>query len=80
MIKLFGLGYVNKYPHPDEETKSLRIEALTAHYEMFIQLAKAIKDKDEKSFFLILSDTNRKEMLEKYGFFQFLIKKQFSIC
>jgi hypothetical protein len=83
MIKLFGLGYVNKYPHPDEDTKNLRIEVLTAHYETFIQLAKVmekfINDGNQKPLFLFLSDKNRKEMLEKYGFFQFLIKKQFSI-
>jgi hypothetical protein len=80
MIKLFGLGYVDTYPHPDEETKNLRIDVLIAHYETFIQLAKAINNQDKKSFVLILSDKNRKEMLEKYGFFQFLIKNQFSVC
>jgi hypothetical protein len=52
---------------------------LTAHYEIFIELAKAINEQDKKSFALILSNKNRKEMLEKYGFFQFLINKQFSI-
>ena len=80
MIKLFGLGYVHKDIHPDEETKNLRVDVLIAHYETFIQLAQAIDAKDEKSFFLILQDQNRKEELEKYGFFQFLSKKQFFIC
>lgn len=80
MIKLFGLGYVNKYPHPDEETKSLRIDVLRLHYETFIQLAKAINDNDQKSCALILNDKNRIEMLKKYGFFQFLRNKQFSVC
>ena len=80
MIKLFGLGYVNEAIHPNEKTKSLRLDVLTAHYETFIQLAKAVADEDKKSLALILRDENRKEMLKKYGFFQFLIKKQFSIC
>ena len=79
MIKLFGLGYVHKDIHPDEEAKKLRLDVLIAHYETFIHLAEAIMDNDEKSFVLILRDKNRKEMLEKYGFFQFLMKKQFSI-
>jgi hypothetical protein len=79
MIKLFGLGYVDTHPHPNEKTKNLRIDVLTAHYEIFIELAKAINEQDKKSFALILSNKNRKEMLEKYGFFQFLINKQFSI-
>lgn len=81
MIELFGLGYIHKYSHPEphKETLKLRVDVLTEHYETFIELAKAINEKNEKSFFLILSDVNRKAMLEKYGFFQFLIKKQFSI-
>jgi len=79
MIKLFGLGYVHKDIHPDEETKTLRVDILTAHYETFIELAQAINNKDKKSFALILQDENRKEMLEKYGFFQFLLKKQFDV-
>jgi hypothetical protein len=82
MINLFGLGYIHKYNHPEphEETKKFRVDILTAHYETFINLAIAIKENDKKSFALILSDENRKNMLEQYGFFQFLIKKQFSIC
>lgn len=80
MIKLFGLGYIHKDIHPDEDAKKLRLDVLLLHYETFIELAKAINDKDEKSFALILRDKNRKELLEKYGFFQFLMKKQFSVC
>ncbi len=80
MIKLFGLGYVHENIHPDEKIKKLRLDVLTAHYEIFIQLATAINDNNKKSFALILKDKNRKEVLEKYGFFQFLITKQFSIC
>lgn len=79
MIRLFGLGYVHKDVHPDEETKNLRVDILIAHYEIFIELAQAIKDNNKKSFVLIMKDNNRKEQLEKYGFFQFLLKKQFLI-
>ncbi len=79
MIKLFGLGYIHKNIHPDKETKNLRVDILTSHYETFIQLAQVIKNKDKKSFALIMSDKNRKEELQKYGFFQFLLKKQFHI-
>ena len=79
MIKLFGLGYVDKDVHPDEKTKKLRVDILIAHYEVFIKLAQAIKDKDKKSAALILQDKNRKEELKKYGFFNFLSEDQFLI-
>lgn len=85
MIKLFGLGYVDEYHHPkpSKETKKLRVDVLTAHYETFIELAttieKAITNGDKKSLALFLRDENRKEILEKYGFFHFLMKKQFSV-
>jgi len=79
MITLFGLGYIHKNIHPDEETKQLRVDILTTHYETFIELAQAIKNKDKKSAALILLDENRKEMLEKHGFFQFLLKNQFNV-
>mgnify|MGYP000028694250 CR=1 FL=1 len=79
MINLFGLGYVHENIHPDEEAKELRVDILTTHYETFIKLAQAIKNKDKKLAALILLDKNRKEMLEKHGFFQFLLTKQFYI-
>lgn len=80
MIQLFGLGYIHKSIHPDKKTKNLRVDILTAHYETFIQLAQAIKDNDKKSLSLILKEKNRKKELEKYGFYQFLLKNQFLIC
>ena len=80
MIKLFGLGYVHKDIHPDEGSKSTRLDVLRLHYVVFIELAQAIKDNNKKALALILQDKNRKEMLKKYGFFQFLMEKQFSIC
>jgi len=79
MINLFGLGYVHKNIHPNEKTKQLRVDILTAHYETFIELAQAIHDGDKKSFALIMSKKNRAEELKKYGFFRFLLKKQFRI-
>lgn len=79
MIKLFGLGNVHKDIHPDEDSKALRLDVLRLHYETFIELAQAIKGNDKKGFTLILMDENRKEMLKKYGFFDFLMKEQFSI-
>lgn len=80
MITLFGLGYTQHDIHPDEETKKLRIDVLTAHYEVFIKLAQAINDKDKKAAALILQDKNRKIALEKYGFWEPLWAKEFFIC
>lgn len=80
MINLFGLGYIHKNIHPDEETKKLRVDILTLHYETFIELAQAVHDKNEKSIALIMRDKNRSEGLKKYGFFQFVLNKQFHIC
>ena len=79
MIKLFGLGYVHKDIHPDEDSKALRLDVLRLHNLVFIELAQAIRDNNIKALALILQDKNRKEMLKKYGFFEFLKKKQFSI-
>ena len=79
MIRLFGLGYIHKNIHPDKEAKNLRVDILTAHYETFIELARAIKDNNKKSFSLILKAKNRKKELEKYGFYHFLLNKQFCI-
>ena len=77
MIQLFGLGYIHKDIHPNEETKNLRLDILTAHYETFIQLAQDLQDGNKKSAALFLKD--RKEELKKYGFYQFLMKKQFHV-
>jgi hypothetical protein len=79
MIKTFGLGYCEKYPHPNNDAKICRINILTKHYTTFIEMAKAIDEKNQKALALILSDQNRKNELEKYGFFRFMIKKQFTI-
>ena len=80
MITLFGLGFIHRVTHPDEETKQLRVDILTTHYETFIELAHAIHDGNKKAFALIMIDENRSEGLRKYGFFQFLLKNQFVIC
>jgi len=79
MIKTFGLGYCEKYPHPNNDAKVCRIDILTKHYTAFIEMAKAIDENNPKALALILSNQNRKNELEKYGFFIFLIKKQFKI-
>lgn len=79
MITLFGLGFIHRVTHPDEETKKLRVDILTTHYETFIELAHAIHDGNKKAFALIMRDENRSEGLRKYGFFQFLLNKQFHI-
>jgi len=79
MIKTFGLGYCSTYPHPNDDVKICRIDILTKHYTTFIEMAKAIDEKNQKALALILSNQNRKNELEKYGFFNFMIKKQFSI-
>lgn len=79
MIKMFGLGYCNKYSHPNTEIKSCRIDILTTHYTTFIEFAKEIEKDDDKSLALFLKDTNRINELKKYGFFKFIGRKQFKI-
>ncbi len=83
MIKLFGLGYCYKDIHPNDKPnkniKECRIDILTKHYNTFIELAKAINDKNKKAMALILKNKNRSDELKKYGFFNFIMKKQFSI-
>ncbi|MBN2782339.1 MAG: hypothetical protein JXQ66_03765 [Campylobacterales bacterium] len=78
MIKTFGLGYCESYPHPNDNAKVCRIEILTKHYNTFVEFAKEIKKQDQKSLALFLKDKNRIEELKKYGFFQFIVKKQFN--
>jgi hypothetical protein len=77
MIKMFGLGYCNKYIHPSDEAKNCRVEILTKHYTIFIEFAKARKNK--KTLALFLRDKNRITELKKYGFFRFIIKEQFTL-
>lgn len=88
MIKLFGLGNCHKDIHPKEEVmiedtaisvQECRIDILTKHYTTFIELAKAVNDKNKKAFALIMSNKNRKKEFEQYGFYQFIMKKQFRI-
>ncbi|MEA1953717.1 MAG: hypothetical protein U9O24_04950 [Campylobacterota bacterium] len=77
MIDLFGLGNCHKDIHPNKEIKECRIDILTKHYIIFIDLAKARGNK--KSLALFLKDENRINELKKYGFFQFIMKNQFVI-
>ncbi len=79
MIELFGLGYCHKDIHPSHEIKECRIDILSKHYSTFLELAIAINNKDKKAYTLILKNKNRKKELEEYGFYKFIIKKQFSI-
>ena len=83
MIKLFGLGYCHKDIHPNDKpnknTKECRVDILTKHYSTFIELAKAINSKNKKAYALILRNKNKKKELEKYGFYNFIMQKQFTI-
>ncbi len=79
MIKLFGLGSCHNDIHPDSKSKECRIDILRQHYAIFKEIAQAISDRNEKSLALILKDKNRHEELQKYGFYKFLQKNQFSI-
>lgn len=79
-IKLFGLGYCNKYEHPNEKVKSCRIDILSKHYRSFIKLAEIIDSNNRFEFALFIKDAKNKfDELKKYGFFVFLMKKQFTI-
>jgi len=93
MIKIFGLGYCHKNPRKDtrkernletDEMETIfvqecRVDILTKHYTTFIKLAQSIQNKDKKAYALIISNKNRKKELESYGFYNFIMKKQFSI-
>jgi len=78
-IRFFGLGKCHKQEPKDSE-KSLckafdeRILTLASHYDALYELAKAIDE--EKDFEEILQNNPR---LVEYGFFRFLIHKQFKI-
>jgi len=78
-IEFFGLGKCHKQEPKDNE-KSLckafdeRIYTLALHYDALYDLAKAIKE--ERDFDEILKDNPK---LMEYGFFRFLIHKQFKI-
>ena len=78
MIKMFGLGYCEKYTHPSNEVKQCRVEILTQHYNTFIELARATS-KSKRDLALFFRDKNRITELKKYGFFNFIMKNQFTI-
>jgi hypothetical protein len=54
---------------------------LRKHYNNFIELAKevnkAVETKNKKSLSLFLQKDNRQKELQKYGFYKFILKKQF---
>lgn len=77
MIKLFDLGYCHKNVNSSNQVKGCRIDILAKHYKTFIGLAKSSSNK--KTLFLFLKDKNRIDELKKYGFFGFIMKKQFVI-
>jgi len=78
-INFFGLGKCHKL-EPKAGKKVLcenfenRVFTLAKHYEALIRLAKAIQD--EKDFEELINENPK---LVEYGFFRFLINKQFSI-
>ena len=63
--------------------KGCRIDILTKHYGTFIELAKevkkAVETRNQKSLKEFLKNKNRKKDLERYGFYRFIIKNQFTI-
>lgn len=63
--------------------KACRVDILNKHYGIFIELAKevkqAIKTKNNQPLLRFLKEKNRKQDLEKYGFYRFIMKNQFSI-
>ena len=77
MIKLFGLGYCDKAKYPNDSAKICRINLLREHFDMFYPLAKALDSKDQLEITNIL--VNHKDRLKQYGFYDFLVKKQFKI-
>lgn len=90
-IKMFSLRYCNEdscqykrteWNQEKKENESINVtqvsnHILREHYRNFIELSKARSNK--KSLALFFKDENRKKELEKYGFFRFIMKEQFSI-
>jgi len=78
-IRFFRLGMCHKN-EPKTSKKGLykdfecRVLSLAEHHEVLIELAKAIEE--EKDFEELLNDNPK---LMEYGFFRFLINKQFEI-
>jgi len=79
MIELFGLGYCHKDIHPTKEVKKCRVDILTKHYSLFIDIVKAINDNNKKSLAIIYKNKTHIDELKKYGFYKFIINKQFTI-
>jgi len=77
MINLFGLGYCDKVKYPNDDAKICRINILKQHFDTFYPMAKALKDKNKEEFESIMIE--QKERLEKYGFYDFIKNKQFTI-
>jgi len=71
-IKFFGLGKCHKLQ--ENEKNLCRTLILVEHYESLYELAKAIHE--EKDFEELLNENPK---LMEYGFFSFLIRKQFKI-
>ena len=93
MIKMFSLSYCNEEScthkrkerlTPRGKMESINVtkvsnKILRKHHDTFIKLAIAINNKNKKAYALILRDNNRKKELEEYGFYKFIMKKQFTI-
>ena len=76
-IKLFGLGNCEINRHSNPTVYNCRIEILMSHFGVFYEFAKALKEGNKLK--AKLEFDRKKEVLKSYGFYQFLIRKQFEI-
>ncbi len=75
MLYTFGLGSPTSSKSVSHRVQQSRYTILKNHYNTFIDLAKAIQNKDEEVETIIDNNPN----LQKYGFFEFLINEDFII-
>jgi len=80
-ISVYGIGNCDE----NSAVNECRIEVLIGHYDRFLEFAKIAKkyfedknEKNEKKLTKLLKE--RKDCLERYGFYQFVMKNQFKIA
>lgn len=77
-IKLFGLYDCENNRHSNDNVHNCRIEILETHFGLFYNVAQALKEGNKKQFFLELQ--KNENIYTQYGFYQFILKGQFSIA
>lgn len=72
-IKVFSLGNCEVNGHPNNNIQNCRISLLHSHYSKFYEFIEALSEKKMKKAFSL----KEKHNLENYGFYTFILKRQF---